>query len=211
VYHHIFSLVRRICVEYPSHILTKYDPSARIFTASNDVMIDAPQDVLGSPQQSCGDPRRQEFLISRPRAATVAQNCVTRDTASTISNWRLLDNETRRKAAMGGFPLKKKNEIDGLTKHRDQHASVLRHFSGPARGIFFREARLPRLEVLFSRNEMLVFSIGDSLSRLFFAVSTDVEFDSCGICVVSPHSRSMHLSVYFGVYFLKEKKLNQTI
>jgi hypothetical protein len=148
------------------------------------------------------------------KAATVAQNCVTRDTASTISNWQLLDNETRRKAAMGGFPLKKKNEIDGLTKHRDQHASVLRHFTGPARGNFFREdleARLPRLEVLFSRNKMLVFSIRDSLSRLFFAVSTDVEFDSCGICVVSPHSRSVHLSVYFGVYFLKEKKLNQTI
>jgi hypothetical protein len=55
---------------------------------------------------------------------------------------------------------------------------------------------------------MLEFSISASLSRLFFPVSTDVEFDSCGKCVVTLHSRSVHLSVNFGVYFAKEKKLN---
>jgi hypothetical protein len=82
-------------------------------------MIYTPHDVLGSPQRNCGDPRRQEFLDLETKAATVAQNCVTRDTASTIINWRSLDDETRRKAAMGGFTLKKKNEIDRLTKHRD--------------------------------------------------------------------------------------------
>jgi hypothetical protein len=52
------------------------------------------------------------------------------------------------------------------------------------------------------------FSIGASLARTLFPVSTDVESYSCGICVVSPHSQSFHLSVYFGVYFPKEKKLN---
>ena len=45
VHHHIFSLIRRICVEYPSHILSKCDPSARIFTASHDVMIYTHHDV----------------------------------------------------------------------------------------------------------------------------------------------------------------------
>ncbi len=52
------------------------------------------------------------------------------------------------------------------------------------------------------------FSIGASLSQTLFPVSTDVESDSCGICVVSPHSQSLYLSVYIGVYFPKEKKLN---
>jgi hypothetical protein len=33
-----------------------------------------------------------------------------------------------------------------------------------------------------------------SILRTLLPVSTDVEFDSCGICVVSP----LHLSVYFG-------------
>ncbi len=57
---------------------------------------------------------------------------------------------------------------------------------------------------------MLRFSISASLSRTLLAVSTDVESDSCGICVVSPHSQSLHLSVYFGVLFSKRKetKLN---
>ena len=55
---------------------------------------------------------------------------------------------------------------------------------------------------------LLKFSTSASLSRLFFPVSTDVEFDSRGICVVSPQFRSLHLSVYFRVYFPKEKKLN---
>ena len=55
---------------------------------------------------------------------------------------------------------------------------------------------------------VLEFSISVSLSRLLFPVSTDVEFESCGICVVSAQSRSVNVSVYFGVYFPKEKKLN---
>jgi len=54
------------------------------------------------------------------------------------------------------------------------------------------------------------FSISASASRMLFPVSTDVESDSCGIYVVSPHSQSLHRSVYFGVYFSKRKenKLN---
>jgi hypothetical protein len=55
---------------------------------------------------------------------------------------------------------------------------------------------------------LLRFSISASLSRTLLPVSTDVESDSFGICVVSPHSHLLHLSVYFGVYFPKEKKLN---
>jgi hypothetical protein len=49
---------------------------------------------------------------------------------------------------------------------------------------------------------LLRFSISASLSRPLIPVSTDVEFDcvvmcfDCVvICVVSPHSRSLHLSV----------------
>ena len=53
-------------------------------------------------------PDRQEFLDLETKSATAAQNCVTRDTASTIINWRSLDNEARRKAAKGGFTLKKR-------------------------------------------------------------------------------------------------------
>jgi hypothetical protein len=36
-----------------------------------------------------------------------------------------MDNETRRWATMGGFPLKKKNEIEGLTMHGDHTRTCL--------------------------------------------------------------------------------------
>jgi hypothetical protein len=58
------------------------------------------------------------------------------------------------------------------------------------------------------KDGVLRFSISASLSRTLLPVSIDVESDSCGICVVSPHLQSLHLSVYLGVYFPKEKKLN---
>jgi hypothetical protein len=57
---------------------------------------------------------------------------------------------------------------------------------------------------------VLRFSISASLSRTLLPASTDIESDCCGICVVSPHSQSLHLSVYFRRLFSKRKetKLN---
>ena len=52
---------------------------------------------------------------------------------------------------------------------------------------------------------MLEFSISASLSRQFFPVSTDVESDSCGICVASPRSRFVH-SPSIPVFIFKKKK-----
>ncbi len=74
-------------------------------------------------------------------------------------------------------------------------------------GVFFSFS-LMEIEKKARKFAVLEFSISASLSRLFIPVSTDIEFDSCGICVDSPHSRSAHLSVNLGVYFAKEAKLN---
>ena len=60
--------------------------------------------------------------------------------------------------------------------------------------------------VSYGSGPVLEFSISASLSRQLFPVSTDVEFDACGICVVSPHSHSLHfwsISV-----FIFQKKRN---
>jgi hypothetical protein len=50
---------------------------------------------------------------------------------------------------------------------------------------------------------ILEFSISDSLSQQFFPVSTDVEFDFCGICVCLSTTMFSAFSIYFDVYFSK--------
>jgi len=46
---------------------------------------------------------------------------------------------------------------------------------------------------------------GDDESVASEAFHIYIESDVCGIYVVSPHSQSLHLSVYFGVYFPTEQ------
>jgi hypothetical protein len=70
-----------------------------------------------------------------------------------VSTWKQHSERTSR---YDGFTLKKTNDIEGLTKHHDHTRTVCsQRFSDPMQEEqeSFPEAKLPRLEVLFSRKE----------------------------------------------------------